>query len=331
MGAALAAEGLDARRLRWVYGPNSTASGGCGSAAGYYPGHGYVDYLGMSAYRSGTQSVNAAVLAPAHALTTALGYPAAWASDRFIVLQAGTRDVPGDDRGAWVTGLYGALTADPLFLGAIYFDQGTWALLDATATPLAGYPQWTAALAALPTASPRLDGTFEPFFWDVRIEHPYYAELQSLRAAGLTSGCGSAPPTFCPDDALTRVAAAILAARAFAVASDASGPALFGDVAAGDPGYGEIQALAKQGAFAGCGATTFCPGQPIDRRAGGAPASGRLRWGSVLPVGAGDARGGGCVDRAERGCGAGAAAVTTPDRDAPDCRDCAASAPCGDA
>jgi hypothetical protein len=249
-----------------VYGPNSTSSAACGSAAGYYPGHAYVDYLGMSAYRSGTQSVASAVVTPAHALVAALGYPAAWTPDRFIVLQTGTRALPGDDRGAWVEALYGALTADPLFLGAIYFDADTWALLDPAAQPLAGYAAWVGALAKLPPASARLDGTFEPFFWDVRVEAPYYAEIQSLRAAGYTSGCAAAPPTFCPDDALGRAAAAIFAARAFGVAPDPAGPALFDDLAPGDAGYGEVQALAKAGALPGCTATSFCPGAPIARK-----------------------------------------------------------------
>ncbi|MFT3765445.1 MAG: hypothetical protein QM820_08020 [Minicystis sp.] len=269
MSAALAAANppIDARRVRWVYGPNSTSSSNCGSAAGYYPGHAYVDYLGMSAYRNNTQTVSSAVATPAHDLVTSLGYPAAWTTDRFIVLQTGTHDIAGDDRGAWVKGLYDTLAADPLFLGVIYFDASTWALLDPNATPLAGYDAWVTAVAKLPPASARLDGTFEPFFWDVRTANPYYAEIQSLRAAGITSGCSAAPPAFCPDDPLKRAAAAILAARAFGVAPDDAGPALFDDLAAGDPGFGEVQALAKMGALSGCSATSFCPGSSMDRRA----------------------------------------------------------------
>jgi hypothetical protein len=262
---ASASPPVDARRLRWVYGPNSTSSQGCGSAAAYYPGHAYADYLGMSAYRSGAQGVAAAVTTPAHALVAALGLPAAWSADRFVVLQTGSRVVQGDDRGAWVTSLYGALAADPIFLGVIWFDAQDWALLDANAAPLPGYDAWVAATKALPTASPALDGTFEPFFWDVGVAHERYAEIQSLRAAGLTSGCASSPPTFCPDDALSRAAAAIFLARAFGIALDAGGPALFGDLAPGAAGYGEAQALAKLGALAGCTPSSFCPKDAITR------------------------------------------------------------------
>lgn len=269
VSAALAAEAppVDPRRLRWVYGPNNTSAPNCGSAAGYYPGHAYVDYLGMSAYRSGTQSVASAVITPAHGLADATGMPPSWQRDRFIVLQTGTRDIAGDDRGAWIQGLFDGLRQDGLFLGVIYFDADTWALLGPAAQPLTGYPAWASAVAALPPASARLDGTFEPFFWDVRVEDPHYAEIQSLRAAGVTSGCGSAPPTFCPDDPLSRTAAAIFTARAFGIAPDPAGPQIFDDIAPGAPGYGEIQALAKLGALAGCSATSFCPAAPIDRRA----------------------------------------------------------------
>lgn len=156
VSAALAAQEppVDARRLRWVFGPNSTSSAGCGTAAAYYPGAGYVDYLGMSAYRSGTQSVASAVVDPAHALTAALGYSGELAKDRFIVLQTGSRDEVDDDRGVWLGKLYGALAEDPLFLGAIYFNAADWAVLDGTTppTPLEGYAGWVDAMKALPVA-----------------------------------------------------------------------------------------------------------------------------------------------------------------------------------
>ena len=204
VSAALAAESpaIDPRRVRWVYGPNSTSSGGCGTAVDYYPGHAYVDYIGMSAYRTATASVSSAVTAPANALLSGLGYPPAWQSDRFIVLQTGTQDIAGDDRGAWLADLYGALTADSAFLGVIYFNSDKWAVLGpgAPPQPLTGYGAFVAALKALPLADRALDATFETFFWDVHQANRYYPEVQSLRAAGISSGCGADPPLFCPDD-----------------------------------------------------------------------------------------------------------------------------------
>jgi hypothetical protein len=262
-----ASPAIDPRRVRWAYGPNSTSSASCGSAAGYYPGHAYVDYLGMSAYRSGTATVTAAVVAPARQLLVDLGYQDAWSVDRFIVLQTGSRDVSGDDRGAWLGQLYQALRDEGAFLGVIYFNDSQWAVSSGTGAPLAGYAGWVSALGGLPVADARLDATFAPFFWDVRQATAYYPEIQSLRAAGLTSGCSAAPPLFCPDEALRRRDAAILLARAFAVPADTSTPPRFDDVPASDPGLGAIQALAQAGVLPGCGPTTFCPADPIRRDA----------------------------------------------------------------
>ncbi len=211
VGAALDARALDRRRVRWAYGPNATSSASCGSAAGYYPGHAYVDLLGMSAYRPGTDSVAASVIAPMAALFDALGYPAAWQRDRFVVLQTGTRAVPGDDRDAWISGLVHALTADARVAGLVYFDAADWGV----PTAGAGWTGLTTALAEAPLADRGLDATFLPQFWDVAYGDPGFAEIQALRDAGVTSGCAAAPAQFCPDDLLDAAAAQALLARAF--------------------------------------------------------------------------------------------------------------------
>jgi hypothetical protein len=257
---------IDPRRVRWVFGPNNVSSAACGSAAGYYPGHDVVDYLGMSSYRSGTASVASTVLDPAHALLDAVVGPhASWQEGRFILLQTGTRDEPSDDSGLWLTSLYSSLLGDPVFAGAIYFDDADWALRTATATS-EGYAEWIAAMDALPRADARLDGTFEPFFWDVRQSSPYYPELQSLRAAGISSGCAASPPQFCPDAALERADAAVLLLRAFGLPPDESSPPLFDDVPSDHPAFGAIQALVEAGVLGGCSATAFCPTEAIDRQ-----------------------------------------------------------------
>ena len=263
-GLAASQPPIDPRRLRWVYGPNNVSY--CGSSAGYYPGHDYVDYLGMSSYRAGTDSVDEVVIAPAHELFDALAFPDAWREDRFILLQTGTRDVAGDDRGAWITELYSALRDDPVFQGAIWFHEADWSLITSAET-LRGYDAWVAVQAGLPAWDARLDATFEPYFWDVRQPHAYYPEVQALRAAGLTSGCSTAPPLFCAGQGLARRDAAVLLAGAFGLAPDESEPALFGDVPAAAGGYGAIQALAKRGALGGCTASAFCPAEPIRRDA----------------------------------------------------------------
>ena len=210
--AALAARAIDPRRVRWAYGPNSTSSASCGSAAGYYPGDAYVDLLGMSAYRSGSASVDAAVLAPMTALFDDLHYPAAWRHKRFVVLQTGSRDMT--DRDAWIAQLY---TPDDRIAGILYFDSADWA---APAASLA---------VPLPVADRGLDGVFAPYFRDVPYDHPAFPEIQWLREQGYTHGCDAFD--FCPDEAIRAADAMTLLANA-GVTAQLTDPVLESDLAA---------------------------------------------------------------------------------------------------
>jgi len=202
--SALAAANIDPRRVRWAYGPNATSSASCGSAAGYYPGHAYVDLLGMSAYRTASDSVDASVIAPMTALFDALAYPEAWRRDRFVVLQTGSR--AATDRDAWISALFDKLATDERAAGIIYFDAADWAAPAASLGP---------RLAAAPVADRGLDGIFTPSFWDVPYNHPAFHEIQALRDLGITTGCAASPPRFCPDEPVRAIEAGALVERAF--------------------------------------------------------------------------------------------------------------------
>ncbi|MEZ4365424.1 MAG: glycosyl hydrolase [Kofleriaceae bacterium] len=257
---ALAAAAIDRRRVRWVYGPNNTSSAACGSAAGYYPGHAWVDLLGMSSYRSGTATVADTVVAPAAALLDAVGVASAWRRDRFVVLQTGTRAVAGDDRGAWVTALHTTLADDDRFAGVIYFQSADWRIPPSAP----GWDAWGAAIAALPPSDVQLDGVFAPWFWDVAQADAGYPEIQALRAAGITTGCASAPARFCPDEPLRRIDAAVLLARAFTL-PDGAGASPFADLADDDPALGAVLELTTRGALAPCATSParLCPTDAI--------------------------------------------------------------------
>jgi hypothetical protein len=150
------------------------------------------------------------------ALFDALAYPDAWRADRFVVLQTGTRDVAGDDRDAWITDLFTTLTADPRVAGVIYFDSADWAVADGGT----GWAGLTGALAAAPPADRQLDGIFTPYFWDVPYGDPAFPEIQALRDAGVTTGCATDPPQFCPADPIRAADAnAMLAAAGYPAAS----------------------------------------------------------------------------------------------------------------
>jgi hypothetical protein len=214
--------GVDRRRVRWVFGPDAKGSGECPTAAAYYPGHAYVDLVGLSAYRSGTASVEDTVLEPMQRLFDGANIPAELRRDRFVLLQTGSRAVTGRD--AWITELWDRLAADDRAAGIIYFDAADWAI----AKDGPGWSGLTGSLANAPLADRALEGTFAPHFWDVAYGDPGFGEIQALRDAGLTTGCGTAPPRFCPNDLLTRAAAVTLLGRGF----DGDAEAALG---AGDP------------------------------------------------------------------------------------------------
>jgi hypothetical protein len=207
--AKLDARGVDRRRLRWVYGPDANGSPECPSGSAYYPGHGFVDLIGLSAYRSGTASVEEAVLAPMNRLFEGTNIPAELRRDRFVLLQTGSRSVTGRD--AWITELFDTLSADARAAGIIYFNASDWAVQkDGT-----GWSGLTGSLQDAPVADKALEGTFAPHFWDVNYADAGFAEIQALRDHGLTTGCATTPAKFCPSQMLDRRAAATLLTRAF--------------------------------------------------------------------------------------------------------------------
>jgi hypothetical protein len=239
--ASLATHAIDRRRVRWAYGPNATSSTDCGSAAGYYPGHAYVDFLGMSAYRPDGATVDSAVLAPMRALFDALAYPAAWRRDRFIVLQTGAR--AASDRAAWIASLFATAAMDERMAGIIYFHAADWAATPAELGP---------AIATASVSSAALDSVFTPHYWDVGFDHPAFHEIQALHDAGITSGCAAAPARFCPDEPVRAADAQALLARAFPGASieTLAEPVRESDIAAA------VRSLGGQPPDVGAGAAT---------------------------------------------------------------------------
>lgn len=224
--AKLDAYGIDHRRVRWVYGPDSRGTSSCGTGPAYYPGHAYVDLLGLSAYRSNTDSVETTVIDPMNALFDGVGTPVEARRDRFVLLQTGSRDVAGRD--AWIGELFTRLGNDPRVAGLIYFNATDWAV----PTNGAGWAGLTESLREAPVADAALEGTFAPWFWDVNYSDPAFREIQTLRDHGITSGCQAEPAMFCPAEPLDRRAAATFLTRAFGLA-DGAADSLVGCDAAG--------------------------------------------------------------------------------------------------
>lgn len=92
---------------------------------------------------------------------------------------------------------------------------------------------------------------------------PYEAAANALAKAGITSGCDTNGPKFCPDDKVTRSQMAVFLAKAFALPG---GPDVFVD----DNGtFAEpsINAIAKAGITSGCDAQKklYCPNDVVTR------------------------------------------------------------------
>jgi hypothetical protein len=93
--------------------------------------------------------------------------------------------------------------------------------------------------------------------------------IEALVGAGVTAGCGTNPPRYCPDSSVTRqeMAAFVLRAREGPGFSPPAcrPPGPFSDVPCESSFAGFIQALKDGGVVAGCGGGNYCPGRSVTR------------------------------------------------------------------
>lgn len=114
--------------------------------------------------------------------------------------------------------------------------------------------------------SPQFTAPSTPSFKDVPRDHPFYKEIEWMRARGITTGWSDG--TFRPNDAVNRDAMAAFFYR-FAGSPAYSAPAVspFTDVSTGSQFYREIAWLADQRITTGWADGSFRPVQPIERGA----------------------------------------------------------------
>lgn len=85
---------------------------------------------------------------------------------------------------------------------------------------------------------------------------------------GLTTGCGSAPPRFCPDQPLNRAEMAVFLLRAKhggAYTPPAATGTVFADVPVNYWAASWIEQLAAEGITTGCAPGLYCPEAPVSR------------------------------------------------------------------
>jgi hypothetical protein len=106
--------------------------------------------------------------------------------------------------------------------------------------------------------------------------HRFEPSVDAAAESGLTAGCG--PGRFCPDDPMTRGAAAVMIARAFDLPAVAA--PVFVDV--DDPTTASASsALAAARVAGGCGAGSFCPDAELTRSQAAAMLSAAVAQGRI--------------------------------------------------
>ena len=132
----------------------------------------------------------------------------------------------------------------------------------ATATPLRPrfVPQFAPAVVEPPLA--------EPQFVDVDPSSVHANNIQTLLAAGITTGCGTDPPMYCPDRAVTRAQMASFVVRALKMhtASPRKTERII-DVDPSSVHANNIDVLFAAGITTGCGTDPpmYCPDRAVTR------------------------------------------------------------------
>ena len=92
--------------------------------------------------------------------------------------------------------------------------------------------------------------------------------IEQIAADGLTSGCSTSPPLFCPESDTSRDQMAVLLLKAIHGVGYTPPPATgtrFTDVPASHWAAAWIEQLAAEGITTGCGLNLYCPGGPVSR------------------------------------------------------------------
>ncbi|HSK07830.1 MAG TPA: glycosyl hydrolase [Acidimicrobiia bacterium] len=107
--------GIDETKVRFAFAPNGWTDPKCGSIGSYYPGNGYVDVIGISAYRwSDCANVFSVLGATVNEVSGAFpGKP-------IIIAQTGS--FPCADKDAWIREMFAWAASHHSVVGIVYFN-----------------------------------------------------------------------------------------------------------------------------------------------------------------------------------------------------------------
>ncbi len=132
-------------------------------------------------------------------------------------------------------------------------------------TPVANQVNLTGGGSAAASA---IDNTtvLQPFA-DIALGDNFLPYVDLLREYGITGGCGTNPPIFCPGDNITRGQMAVFVVRAVIGGDNFTynQTPYFNDVPAGNSFFQWIQKMRDLGITSGCGSNNYCPNDPVTR------------------------------------------------------------------
>jgi hypothetical protein len=106
-------------------------------------------------------------------------------------------------------------------------------------------------------------------FADVPPSYIFWPWVEALVHAGITGGCGTNPPTYCPDQTVTRAQMAVFLLRGIhgAAFTPPAASGLFADVPTSHPLAAWIEQLFAEAITGGCGTNPprYCPDQRVTR------------------------------------------------------------------
>jgi len=122
---------------------------------------------------------------------------------------------------------------------------------------------------AVSSSSDNNQADVAPIFFDVPYSYWAWEWIETLYRNGVTNGCSTNPPMYCPEDAVTRAQMAVFLERGVH-GSDYQPPAVgsstgFNDVSTGYWAAAWIKQLAADGITLGCGNNNYCPEELVTR------------------------------------------------------------------